>query len=452
MRIEENTFRMPSRSIVHLPGYNLGAHVSGNLFTAAEPHEAHTLFCPRAYEQCLVEANRFEHGGRAKTEQCAYTFPSPSRRNCWRVNVFFNNRKGDGEILMHEHTGNPDWLGRVGKAADTTVSAADPSRFYRDPAKQGPWPDDHFKGGTVFINAGRGVGQLRRIVSHTGDTLTVTPSWDLVPDATSHMCILRHGVIECVFVSNDYLFCHYYNGIFGSALRTVWAHEEIESMGGGMFFWAVGLGSLMSMNIAHGLRLHQDAGILVLTNRRVLVGGLRPGRREKIQENREKYPDWYQAITHMPRVFGNEIRNCYIKDRSPVFTSNSPSPWTYRHRQIERGDDWPVAPLPDRAAGIAIADPYGLGHSGHGAKWEKPTNDTMPIVTRWNLLYSNLMVNCPIGVQIGIGVEKTILERNTLLGCSLPVDDEGKGTINSGTLTRHYHQTKAEKAGKKGGP
>jgi len=56
-----------------------------------------------------------------------------------------------------------------------------------------------------------------------------------------------------------------------------------------------------------------------------------------------------------------------------------------------------------------------------------------------------MLVTCPVGIQIRVGVANTVLERNTMLGCRVPFDDKGKNTIETGTLTRHYYQQQESK-------
>jgi hypothetical protein len=347
-----------------------------------------------------------------------------------------NHRKGQGELLSYEQQQNPDWFGEVGQACATTVTAASPDRFYAHHGRTGPWSEGQYLGGTAFIYDGRGMGQLRRIVSHTGDTLTLERPWRVVPDASSRLCILRSGLIESLFASNDYLFSHASSGCYGAALRTVWTGEVSDSMSLGMVFWAAPSGTPMCLNVVQGLRFHEDAGVTFLTDRPVLYRKMsRKGPRKGA--GAEEHPEWTQALTRMQRVFGNEVRNCYIVGRASTYTSNSRLPRTYRHRQVAPDQSWPIRPLPGHAAGVTIADRYAFGGTfTGGGGWERPTNDSMPIVTRWNLLFSNMLVRCPVGIEISVGVEKTILEQNMLLNCPVPIRDRGRGTIESNTLVR----------------
>src|SRR5207245_9918432 len=53
------------------------------------------------------------------------------------------------------------------------------------------WPANQWAGRPVTINAGTGAGQTRTVLSNTTDTLTVSPAWDPIPDATSEYVITQ---------------------------------------------------------------------------------------------------------------------------------------------------------------------------------------------------------------------------------------------------------------------
>jgi hypothetical protein len=54
-------------------------------------------------------------------------------------------------------------------------------------------PNDEYVGQTVVITSGTGHGQERSIQSHTSTVLTVSPSWTVVPDASSIFAIADHN-------------------------------------------------------------------------------------------------------------------------------------------------------------------------------------------------------------------------------------------------------------------
>jgi len=53
------------------------------------------------------------------------------------------------------------------------------------------WTANQWAGRPVVINAGTGAGQTRTVVSNTTDTLTVLPAWDPIPDGTSEYVITQ---------------------------------------------------------------------------------------------------------------------------------------------------------------------------------------------------------------------------------------------------------------------
>jgi hypothetical protein len=54
-------------------------------------------------------------------------------------------------------------------------------------------PENRYRGGAARITRGRGKGQERTVVGHTGTTLTVAPPWEIEPDATSWFTVAEGG-------------------------------------------------------------------------------------------------------------------------------------------------------------------------------------------------------------------------------------------------------------------
>jgi hypothetical protein len=54
-------------------------------------------------------------------------------------------------------------------------------------------PENRYTGMTVRIARGRGAGQERTVLSNTGTTLTVSPSWVVQPDETSYWVVAENG-------------------------------------------------------------------------------------------------------------------------------------------------------------------------------------------------------------------------------------------------------------------
>src|SRR2546428_619768 len=112
------------------------------------------------------------------------------------------------------------WVGRfvtinagTGAGQASTVTASDSTRLTVSPAwtttpdgtsqyvitasstaladSTKTWTANQWAGRPVVINAGTGAGQTRTVLSNTTDTLTVSPAWDPIPDATSEYVITQ---------------------------------------------------------------------------------------------------------------------------------------------------------------------------------------------------------------------------------------------------------------------
>ncbi|MBM4045450.1 MAG: hypothetical protein FJ279_10065 [Planctomycetes bacterium] len=398
MVVERTKISVNGVGMEHMPGITRGARIRYNTFTTADPHGPFELWMPRTTQECLIEGNLFENGGRGKTEQ-AHGFNVPVRRNCYVHNIFRNCNKGDGELLMYE-TGGLGWFGPAARADATRVTAAD------DPK----WTPDQFKGETAIIVAGRGLGQFRAIASNTADTLTVDTPWRVRPDATSTLAIMRAGVVENLHIGNEFFYCHYYSGIYGSGIRNVWVNEVYESVGGGTFLWPIHGPRLMALNLIYGGKYHERGGIVMTNDRRP------DGKPTEAQ---------MQAYQKLPKCFGNEVRGSGIRERSYVSTENGQI-WTrsLRYHWARHGRSSPINPLPGAEAAIAVWDT--LQWAGYP---EEPELDNLPASTRWNLLAENLIVRCPVGILVGKAADRTILASNSFHECGTPVKDLGRNTV-----------------------
>ncbi len=102
-------------------------------------------------------------------------------------------RPGEEFRISFEFTG---W-GRVQDAGGNTLQAEIPDN-------QNEWQPGRWVGSYVTITSGRGAGQIMRITSNTGDTLTVTGDltglsdvgWDRQPDSTSRFAINNSRTVD----------------------------------------------------------------------------------------------------------------------------------------------------------------------------------------------------------------------------------------------------------------
>ncbi len=79
-------------------------------------------------------------------------------------------------------------------AGDTTIGDA----LFVNSLTPGGLPADSRKGAIVWIYAGRGAGQRRRVVSNDATTLTIDSAWDTNPDSTSCFMTLESAPVASV--------------------------------------------------------------------------------------------------------------------------------------------------------------------------------------------------------------------------------------------------------------
>lgn len=119
------------------------------------------------------------------------------------------DKAGDGEAFSLDTNGNT-----FGFGAAQTVAAAGPDwiRIHRPLLHEQygqPIPADYYDTHWVWVVAGPGQGQTRRVKSYTEDratgmvTLRISPSWDVVPPADSARVILGMQYWQVYIVAND---------------------------------------------------------------------------------------------------------------------------------------------------------------------------------------------------------------------------------------------------------
>ncbi|MDP2990571.1 MAG: glycosyl hydrolase family 28-related protein [Kiritimatiellota bacterium] len=417
LTVENSLFSIASHAITCWPSHNVGWRLRYNTFTTSDPHIANALFVPRTLDSCLIEGNKFINGGRAKTEQ-AHGVPYAVRRNFYVHNTFENMRKGDGELLMYE-AGSARWFGKASGGGANRISAADAGGG----AKTGPgWQETiegerpgtakaGFKGFTVTINQGRGVGQFRTVVSNTHDTLTVDRPWRVTPDDTSVFTILWGAVVENLHVGNEFFRCHCYAGIYGSGLRNVWVNEIYEAVSGGLVLWPINGPRIMSFNLIYANKYYEQGGVMLQNGRGPAYGAM-----SKAMTN--EYPN-------LQKMVGNEVRGCSLEDKRYTSTENGQI-WTsvMRDKWARQGRSSPFMPVPGNEAALAVWDTLQWANYP-----EDPGLDKLPASSRWNLLLENQVVRCPTGVLIGKAVERTVVAGNAFYETPRPILDLGRDTI-----------------------
>ena len=378
----------------------VGARVRGNTFTVADMHDTFVLVTMHsATRECLFEDNIFENGGRGKTGG-AMGAETGYQHDLWLHNTFRQMWKDDGEILMYE-SGAGLWHGQAASGgASSVVAAGTPG-----------WKPNQYVGCMVFLTGGPGIGQFRTVTGNDASSLTVDQPWRIAPDARSTFGLLHMVVTECLHLGNEFYNCTNYCGIYGAGVRNVWCNEIYQNVSGGLVLWAITGYRAMYLNLVYAEKFNAQAGI-TLYNRR---------------EGETKDP----AELAIPKVIGNEIRWCSVRERSYISTENGQI-WNdvLRDHWARKGISSPLTPVPGTESGITIMDepPF------WGGTPNDPALDALPVSTKWNLVADNQIVRCPIGIELGKAVDHTILYNNTFYETPTPVLDLAKGTENTGSF------------------
>ncbi|WP_328997348.1 hypothetical protein OHA18_23110 [Kribbella sp. NBC_00709] len=85
-------------------------------------------------------------------------------------------------------------------------------------------------GSYVFVVAGTGAGQIRRVVDNTTTTLTVEYAWEVVPD-TSSVVVVQNVHARQLFVHNTITACGKYVGNYGPSVLSIVADNTVDSTG-----------------------------------------------------------------------------------------------------------------------------------------------------------------------------------------------------------------------------
>jgi hypothetical protein len=88
----------------------------------------------------------------------------------------------DGETILIEAVGSVFSLGQVLKATPNTATLG---RMFSEAGKG--W-DQAWQ---IAVTDGKGLGQIRRVISQANETVTIDRAWDIVPDSTSKFTLAR---------------------------------------------------------------------------------------------------------------------------------------------------------------------------------------------------------------------------------------------------------------------
>ena len=141
----------------------------------------------------------------------------------------------DGEAIMSEAPGGYFNYGTVTGQSPSNAMTVAPAKPFPADASKAIIPMYSYP--AVLIVEGKGVGQLRKITGITGNTIGVTPNWDVEPDQTSKWTMITPNDNVTVYnnsiTDND-------KGIwlFGNAYDSVVA-DNWSTNSEGVFIWSV---------------------------------------------------------------------------------------------------------------------------------------------------------------------------------------------------------------------
>jgi hypothetical protein len=331
-------------------------------------------FFTRGFNESVIESNEVYYGlrnyasqsgvkyGKANIPAGSTNVPRTTLHLAMLGNIYINNlarRHNDGEMMIESGAGI--WCVNVGTASPTSLSV-----------NGQPFQAD-LKDAYALILAGKGIGQYRRIISNTRNTLTFEKSWDIIPDSTT--CIQVGGFnVEHLWVDNTLTNNASWSGFWGNNVGHVVDGQTMRD-GGPFYLWAFDNKSPATV-----------AFIDVIGSRTIGGGGI--------------------SILGKP-AFGNTIRYCEVVDFR-----------YYPNFHIQ----------PNWLRYSNVTDKYGISITNlKDARFEGIPEAT-PLCD-WNIIEANHVYDGPNGILIQSDAKHTILKRNRVEVDKEQVNDSGNSTV-----------------------
>jgi hypothetical protein len=216
-----------------LGAYNTAIHLEGDITSPFKYHNDHVIidnntFYPGSYMDNpptlgegtiatqITDTRWADFSNNVADGTSAQYLQSPSDAKGWRAAFFWSqsagnnemmltsqntmtctgDKNGDGEAISYDGSYNPTFSTSqsVLSASANTVKVLGPLPTTKSAMSTDALPSDYFRSDIwVLVTAGPGVGQMRRVTSYTSDssgiTFTVSPNWDVLPQATSNLDI-----------------------------------------------------------------------------------------------------------------------------------------------------------------------------------------------------------------------------------------------------------------------
>ncbi len=256
----------------------------------------------------------------------------------------------------------------------------------RDPAA--PWEPGKQADSVVMILSGRGMGQYRRVVSNTADTLTLDRPWQVVPDGTSTY------FTSLLFMENSF----YANLNNTPGRMSLWLdcianvverHRDDHSKG--IDVWGSDNSGPVTDKRPHPVREFLPSWYNIITNGWMdgayahLLGGSKP-----------------ESLFDAPALFGNYV--IANKLRSPHERRTG-----FDHQAVADG-------------GIVVGHSPAKRSEGPGTR----------VGLSHNIIANNLLAFTNLGIVIGEQARKTFVLNNTFQAVEIPMADHGMRTVMRG--------------------
>lgn len=339
------------------------AQIIGNRFVGYPKQSADCVFLDSlAYS--VIEENEAVGGARTWTSQRGF-------HNNW----FFNNvtrdvgRRGNADEMMMSEYGSNFWVGQCAGATASTITVADTPKWKPNQFTQ--CSDTVF----VFILAGRGLGQFRKVISNTADTLTLDQPWAITPDTESRFAVT------------------------GLTYRNLYINNSVyDSDGRVELAW----GSLVECVVMGHLSYHNEGlstTSWIMKDKEGKVTDHTIAAHNLYAKNRIMQDGWITlleyAVTDYPSpgsTFGNIVRDNEI--------------FNFRNYTMNQYSAiWASDKLtPEKSAAIGISGSF-------------------------NVIEGNYLCNGPVGINIRNRAMDNVIRNNRYGQVNTEVLDEGKGTV-----------------------
>jgi len=286
-----------------------------------------------------------------------------------------NRDRNDGETLLTEGGGGKrtENLGSVAEATASTMT--DPANTIDvHPFAKDSIPENY----GVAIVDGKGAGQTRRVTGYASKTLTVSPRWDVIPDATSRYATFVWGLEKSLLKGNT---------LTGNP-RGIWLYHC----------------AIRDVDVV-GNSLKEGGGIFLRTWQSVADKQFTP--------------------IYNVRIAGNTVSNTtgtWVSHIGSVFVLKDPRPFGIGQIGIEIRDNRLIANAKNlqlNAEDYAGIEGYYSLLKPEIGEYEAPLRP--PFLG--TLYERNTATHCDVAFRLGTGADGFILSGNTMIDCKATLTD-----------------------------